>query len=272
MIGQKNIRAQLLDSYKNNKLQKSIIIEAPVGMGKETLVRWFSAELGVDCRFYPTTVDGVREAIEDSNETFIPYFCCFKGLELSNSVVSQNAILKFLEEPPSNITIFLLCEDSTLLLPTIQNRCALYRLERYNKEELLSFNKDELAVEIFQTPLELLNVKDIDLKELLKTTELIVNKLDKAVISNALKLSEYVKFKDSSGKYNKNDGYDIDVFISALKYSFVMEYKKDNSGRIFEIYKCFINALKNLKSNKKYVMDSFIIQNYMENKGWSLKS
>ncbi|MHC4562456.1 MAG: DNA polymerase III subunit [Planctomycetota bacterium] len=43
------------------------------------------------------------------------------------SIAAQNALLKTLEEPPSGVTIILLCRDTQRLLPTTLSRCALVR-------------------------------------------------------------------------------------------------------------------------------------------------
>lgn len=42
---------------------------------------------------------------------------------------ASNALLKTLEEPPSDTTIILLCKDSDQLLPTIRSRCTPFALQ-----------------------------------------------------------------------------------------------------------------------------------------------
>ncbi len=51
----------------------------------------------------------------------------------------QNALLKSLEEPPENIMFILICEDPSLLLPTVMSRTVEFKLQPYTKEEISSF-------------------------------------------------------------------------------------------------------------------------------------
>jgi DNA polymerase III delta prime subunit len=45
---------------------------------------------------------------------------------------ASNALLKVLEEPPSNTTIYLTCPNSSALLPTIRSRCQIVSLSTIN--------------------------------------------------------------------------------------------------------------------------------------------
>ena len=49
--------------------------------------------------------------------------------------ISQNTLLKTLEEPPGDTVILILCEDVENLLPTIRSRCVVYSLETGSKED-----------------------------------------------------------------------------------------------------------------------------------------
>ncbi len=48
---------------------------------------------------------------------------------------AQNRLLKTLEEPNGGTILFLLCENTELLLPTIKSRCIIYRLGNYSQDE-----------------------------------------------------------------------------------------------------------------------------------------
>lgn len=62
------------------------------------------------------------------------------------TIEAQNALLKVLEEPPLNVYLFLICQNSDVLLPTIQSRCQLisdpqfYEAENIQLDSAL-FNK-----------------------------------------------------------------------------------------------------------------------------------
>lgn len=61
----------------------------------------------------------------------------FEDFHLANEH-AQNALLKTLEEPPKNVTFFLLCENSLKLLPTIRSRCKKLRLTEFSENDILS--------------------------------------------------------------------------------------------------------------------------------------
>src|SRR5690606_13632128 len=50
---------------------------------------------------------------------------------------AANALLKTLEEAPSEVRFFLLAEDETKVLPTIRSRCALVRFQPLSEEFIL---------------------------------------------------------------------------------------------------------------------------------------
>lgn len=85
-------------------------------------------------------VDQVRQvlstvyesAYEGSSKIYV-----FEDFHLANEH-AQNALLKTLEEPPKNVTFFLLCENSLKLLPTIRSRCKKLRLNEFSENEILS--------------------------------------------------------------------------------------------------------------------------------------
>ena len=54
---------------------------------------------------------------------------------------TQNALLKLLEEPPSGVYFFILCEDENKLLPTIRSRCEIFHLERLSDDAIRSYLK-----------------------------------------------------------------------------------------------------------------------------------
>mgnify|MGYP003300407088 CR=1 FL=1 len=206
MIGQENIKTRFKYLIEQNRLPKVTIINAPKGYGKKEFIKWLSYESNIPYKLYGNKIDEVRKAIEDSQNEFTIQFYVFEGLEQNNGTQNknaQNAILKFLEEPPQNAFIILLCNDYKYLLPTLQNRGIRVDFEGYSKEELHYFTTNELALKIYQSPSDLIKVNEINLDELLTVTNKIIDKLDLAGICNALNLNTYVKYKDAEGKYNK---------------------------------------------------------------------
>ena len=52
---------------------------------------------------------------------------------------AQNALLKILEEPPSGVYFFLLCENSSLLLPTVRSRAPVLKMAVLPDDELSEY-------------------------------------------------------------------------------------------------------------------------------------
>lgn len=266
MIGQIELKNKLLKLYQNNKLPKAIILNAEEGYGKKELVKWFSQETNIPYRLFTKNKDKtiidleqVQNALDNSINEYTKVFYVFEYIE--DNIKVENALLKFLEEPPQNITIFLLTKDLDKLLPTIKNRSMILNFSLYTREELKEFNNNELALELFKTPKSLLEGQNIDLNILIQTTDKIADKLDLAWISNALKLSSFVD-------QNNPDGYNINIFIKALKYSYYKKYKETKDEKFKNKFFQLEKVLIHLKSNNKFLMDNFIIDNYMRLKSW----
>ncbi len=52
---------------------------------------------------------------------------------------AQNALLKILEEPPKNVYFFLLCENASLLLPTVRSRAPVLKTSVISDDELADY-------------------------------------------------------------------------------------------------------------------------------------
>lgn len=55
------------------------------------------------------------------------------------TVEAQNALLKILEEPPAGVYFFLLCENSSLLLPTVRSRAPVLKMSVLSDDELAEY-------------------------------------------------------------------------------------------------------------------------------------
>lgn len=52
---------------------------------------------------------------------------------------AQNALLKILEEPPKNVYFFLLCENASMLLPTVRSRAPVLKMSVLGDDELAQY-------------------------------------------------------------------------------------------------------------------------------------
>jgi len=58
---------------------------------------------------------------------------------------AQNALLKILEEPPSDVLIIMITENDKELLPTISSRCVHFRMEPLKDEQIIDEIKRRLS-------------------------------------------------------------------------------------------------------------------------------
>ena len=140
-------------------LSHAYIIEGPHGSGRHTLVREVVSmlipdseakkrmlagnspdvlEYGLADKRRTIGVETVRALRQDA---FVrPSELDFRAFIISDADTmtpsAQNAALKILEEPPANVYFFLLCENSSSLLPTVRSRAQTIRLQRFSEEEL----------------------------------------------------------------------------------------------------------------------------------------
>lgn len=105
-----------------NSDRHSILIEGPVGCGKSYLARIYAKLLGInDISFVQPNVQSIREALEMSHDLTYPVVFCIENLDLG--VVSASyTLLKFLEEPTSNVYIVVTCRNRFQVPDTIISR------------------------------------------------------------------------------------------------------------------------------------------------------
>jgi DNA polymerase III gamma/tau subunit len=87
------------------------------------------------------TVDTIRQIKYDAyikpNELDVRVFIINHAEAINTQ--GQNALLKLLEEPPKNVYFFLLCENSTALLPTVRSRAQCIRMERLSENTVKEY-------------------------------------------------------------------------------------------------------------------------------------
>jgi len=172
-LGNEQLKNRLSGMFQQEKTSHCYLITGPEGSGKHTLSRILAAALQCTgsgqrpCRVCPQcrkvfsgnhpdiiTVDDeerkyipvetVRKACADvyirPNEGKKKIYLFPYAEKLSppgQAPVSQNTLLKILEEPPAYAVFLLLAPNPGLLLPTIRSRCAELHLSPLSEEVLL---------------------------------------------------------------------------------------------------------------------------------------
>lgn len=139
------------------------------------------------------------------------------------SALSQNALLKIFEQPPSHAVIIILTSDLNILLPTIISRAVVYRLNVPEYEQSFGFIKKHYAF------------GDNEIKNALQISH---NNIGKAlkILSDDEKSEDYSAFAEN---------YLINIL------------KNESSGLLFlknhiknlDMFNLFVNELKNTVKN-----------------------
>ena len=150
--------SSLIENFKNRcsngNLSHAQLISGEDGIGKSILAEILgklilNGDLNreyVDIINYKPSkasfgVDDVREIIDEVNKK--PFegdkkvIIIHQGNKLT--IQAQNALLKTIEEPPTEVFIIILCESLELILDTIKSRCEIYKLTPLTKDELYKY-------------------------------------------------------------------------------------------------------------------------------------
>ncbi|MBR2460256.1 MAG: hypothetical protein IKB34_03395 [Clostridia bacterium] len=157
LCGNEALKSYLSASIRNGRLSHAYIIEGVAGSGKFTLATMLSAALApqfsekimaggcVDVNVYSLPED--KKSIGIATVRELKYRAFIQPQELPCQIFivrdahtltaeAQNSLLKILEEPPKGVYIFLLCENASLLLPTVRSRAPSLKMQSFTEEEL----------------------------------------------------------------------------------------------------------------------------------------
>lgn len=105
-----------------NSDRHSVLIEGVTGCGKSYLARLYAKLLNIkDISFVQPNVQSIREALEMSHDLTYPVVFCIENLDLG-VVAASYTLLKFLEEPTSNVYIVVTCRNRFQVPDTIISR------------------------------------------------------------------------------------------------------------------------------------------------------
>lgn len=200
VIGQEKIKN--LFNQPLYAIPHSIILCGEEGSGRRTICHEVAQLHDMECRFVDSKID--IEFVNELMTSAAPTLVIFDGDRLTER--DQNSLLKLIEEPGDNVYCVIITECIDYLLVTIQNRCQVWNMEAYTKEQLKAFipseDSKELLLELAHTPGQIQNYSQQPLKEIKEFAEKVVDNIDKASIANSLMITDRVAFKDEKDKYN----------------------------------------------------------------------
>ena len=230
-------------------------------------------------------VDDVRDIIDEVNKK--PFegdkkvIIIHQGNKLT--IQAQNALLKTIEEPPTEVYIIILCESLELILDTIKSRCEIYKLTPLTKDERYECSEEEkLSAIAFSegipgridryfsdTELQELRDKIVDLLLQLtnneieaileKEEQLVSYKQNKEEVVNVL--SSFIRdILVNKEVYNENLIINRDKIRSIERLTNEMSFKKLNKMLLG-----LQEARKNIKNNVSWAMTvRIMLMDFME--------
>lgn len=252
MIGQEALIAKL-KSYSIATLPHTMLFVGESGCGKHTLVKELTDYFNIDAIDISDVIS--LDTINDIFEKTVATFYIIDSSKIDEK--KQNIILKFLEEPPVYAYIIVLCENKSMILQTVANRCIDFEFEPYTKTQLRQFmtEDDEHILDVCSTPGQVKSLHSGDLKELESLCEKIVTKLNIANFANTLKITNKINLKD---EYDK---FDIKVFFNMLLITIKNEYAKNHDNKTYLMYNLVSEYKKRLRDsrlNLEMFMNNFL--------------
>lgn len=232
--GQEKI-CSLIDNSTLDSFPRTLMLVGSRGSGKHLLCNYISDKFNLTTVDLTETIN--QETIDEIYNRVEPYLYTININAVS--VKEENTILKFLEEPLKNSFIILLAETDNGILQTIINRCQIWYLQPYKKSFLESFMKcdNSFILEIAQTPGMVIELSNAPLEGMIELADKILAKIGIASISNALKLSSTIGFK------NEKNTFDGKLFVQILQSRIKSHWVTNSDIRFLHAYN-LTNELK----------------------------
>lgn len=252
-VGQSKI-INYISSKNRDTFPRSLILVGESGCGKHTVLDMISTNLRL--QVVDITKDLTFDYIMELQQKPEPYIYVIDANGLT--IKSQNAMLKFVEEPLKNSFIIILVESTNQLLPTIYNRCQVMTFVPYSRDELSNFTQDDLVLNIAKTPGQVMSLcGESNLSGMIELANKMVTKIGSANLPNVLTISDRIAFK------NEKDKFDINLFANVLQYV-VKDYiirNNDVDKKYYDYYELVREW--NIKRKSNSVQQRFLFENYL---------
>lgn len=256
IIGQEKICSKI-DSCTMDNFPRTLLLLGEYGSGKHLIVNYVADRFNLEIEDISDTL--TLEKIDNITQQVSPKIYVINSSKLT--VKNENVILKFLEEPLKNAYIIVLCEHKSSIIPTVWNRCQVWKLDVYERDFLSTFatQNSEQLMKVANTPGKVIEYQYYPLKEMFDLAHKIFNSIKRANFANVLTISRFLAFKNEKDKYDFNLFLDIllivskELFLNNVVSSDVYQLtnKLNNNKHIFNIDKkaLFEHYLIELKMN-----------------------
>lgn len=256
MIGQKHLLKRIDKMINEDSFPHFIILEGLSGSGRTTVSEYVGNQLGAEIKIIEELkIANAREVIEDAKALSFRKLYLFRNVEGMN-IQTENALLKLVEEPTENCYVIMTVENISSLLPTIQSRAIVLRMDSYTEDELRQLTSREDLLSICQTPGMIKLFESCDADDTLKFSEKILKNVGRVSLMNMLTIITYI---DLDGK--DEDKYNANLILKSLGVKVFEEMVATNNRDYLVIAKKIQEtrrALTNPSTNKQGAFDNLL--------------
>ena len=262
MIGQKELKADLMALIERNKYPRFSIYVGQTGSGRKTLAKEMAKKLNMHftVQLPDVKVDTIRDMISEAYKN--PYDILYIIPDAEKmSLAAKNAILKVTEEPPNYAYFVMTVQDESQLLDTIKSRGTIFHMNTYTPSEIAEYAdcKDTRELEIITSVCEVPGDVDIlramDVDAFYRYAEAVVDNIAETSGSNSFKIGAKINFKDDADKY--------DLRLFWRTFMLVCMHKMDESrlkyAKGVQITSQHLQELKITGINKSALFDMWIL-------------
>ena len=256
IIGFDKEREYLINSYKKNNLNNSIIISGQKGIGKNYFLKLFIKEIFtmsiqsnnldhhlnlIDTNSHPNVKYLSRE-IDEKTKKIKKYITIDQIRNLKNfsyespsiedlikvviidsademNLNASNSILKLLEEPKKNTFFFLISHQLSSLLPTIRSRCLKIKFHNHTFDNFQLILKDQFGKNNLENIKFLYDISNGSPGIAIQFDDKeIIDIFDDTVDSVASKIPLSKKNIELSSKISEFENEKFQTYISVLKF------------------------------------------------------
>lgn len=236
---------------------RTLLLEGKKGSGRRSIIKEISNKLNLEINDISNQLS--NETIDDIACSVKPsiYFINTESITVKN----ENVILKFLEEPLKNSFIILICEDSNQLIPTIKNRCQVWKLEEYTKEFLNTFIEPKYdatmrreILEFCETPGQIIEYQILPINDMSEYATKIFTCISSANIANVLNISNAIAYK------NEKDKFDFNLFCKILTKTACKLFRENKISVDAYMLTQKLNHNRTIFNiDKKYLFEKYLI-------------
>lgn len=269
ILGNDNVKQELIKTIKLNKLSHSYLFIGTDGIGKKMIAKEFAKMiLCIENEKYCNRCKSCIEFDTDNNPDFIsiepdganikieqirqmqkkiweaPIISQKKVYIIDNADLmtreAQNCILKTLEEPPEYVTIILIGSKEDSFLSTIKSRCSIIKFQNIPDVQIKQYMKKTYDIDISENILQLClgsigkAEKYKDKQELYDNIFQIINNVEKMDMIDFLKKANLI-YQSQDEKNDILDSINIILFNKSktnIKYLNCIDYVEETKKRL----------------------------------------